>query len=62
MRKLHIAAQRAPACPDCGAVICDCAHDHLPVADTIPSRLDGLLTALTCAFLVGCAFAALWSV
>ncbi len=61
MRKLRI-TPRLAACPDCGAVVCDCANDHLPVTDSTPSWLDGLYTALTCGFLACCAVAALWSV
>lgn len=62
MRKVHILAQRAPACPDCGAVLCDCANDHLPVEDTLPTWLDALGTAFTFVLLAGCCAVAFWSV
>lgn len=60
MRKLRIHAQ--PACPDCGAVVCDCANDHLPVPNALPAWLDGTLTVATFLAIAGCAALALWSV
>lgn len=61
MRKLTI-APRPAACPDCGAVPCDCANDHLPVTDSTPAWLDGVGAFFTFAFLSACAVVALWSV